>query len=140
MEFEEVLTVHVKIENTNKLNNNEGDTVIMISFKGHVTGKYFTGEILDGGVDTQIIGSFGDRHTLSARYMIEGKDDKGERCSIYIENNGHVNKQKTNILFRSYPKVITNSKSLAFLNEDILVAEGLPAESGLDIKIYRLMN
>lgn len=110
----------------------------MISFKGHETGNYFKGEILDGGVDTQIIGRFGDRHTLSARYMLEGKDYTGELCKIYIENNGNVNNKLINALFRSYPKVITNSKALAFLNDDVLVAEGLPTASGLDIKIYKI--
>lgn len=140
MEFEEIFTVHVQINNTNKLTNNEGDSVIMISFKGLVSGEYFTGEILDGGVDTQIIGRFGDRHTLSARYMLQGKDHTGEQCSIYIENNGEVNNKLKHILFRSYPKMITNSKSLAFLNNDILVAEGIPTDTGLDIKIYRAIN
>lgn len=138
MDLEEIFTIHVQIENTTKLNNNDGDSVIMISFKGHVTGNYFKGEILDGGVDTQIIGRFGDRHTLSARYMLEGKDYTGELCKIYIENNGNANNKLTDALFRSYPKVTTNSKALAFLNDDILVAEGLPTESGLDIKIYKL--
>ena len=111
----------------------------MISFRGHATGKYFAGEILDGGVDTQIIGRLGSRHTLSARYMLEGKDHTGELCKIYIENNGNANNKLKNALFRTYPKVITNSKALAFLNDDILVAEGLATESGLDIKIYRAM-
>jgi hypothetical protein len=138
MDLEKILTVHVQIDNTTKLNNHDGDTVIMISFKGHVTGNYFKGEILDGGVDTQIIGRFGDRHTLSARYMLEGKDYTGEVCEIYIENNGNINNKLENALFRSYPKVITNSKALAFLNDDILVAEGLPTDSGLDINIYKI--
>ena len=137
MEFDEILTVHVQIENTINLNQDDGDSVAMISFKGHVTGKYFEGEILDGGGDTQIIGRLGGRHTLSARYMLEGKDHTGELCKIYIENNGNANSKLENALFRSYPKVITNSKALAYLNEDILVAEGLSTESGLDIKIYR---
>ncbi|MCL6606432.1 MAG: DUF3237 domain-containing protein [Paenibacillus sp.] len=137
MEFEEILTVHVQIENTIELNNNDGDSVIMISFKGRATGKYFNGEILDGGVDTQIIGKYGDRHTLSARYILEGKDYTGEYCKIYIENNGNSNNKLKHALFRSYPKVITNSKALAFLNDEILVAEGLTTESGLDIKIYK---
>lgn len=111
----------------------------MISFKGQVTGKFFEGEILDGGVDTQIIGGLGCRHTLSARYMLEGKDRTGERCKIYIENNGNLNGSLKNAIFRSYPKVITDSKALAFLNEDLLVAEGRSTESGVDIKIYRAL-
>ncbi|GAE94790.1 hypothetical protein JCM21714_3980 [Gracilibacillus boraciitolerans JCM 21714] len=34
MDFEEIFTVHVQLENTLKLNNNDGDSVIMISFDG----------------------------------------------------------------------------------------------------------
>ncbi|MUG84849.1 DUF3237 family protein [Paenibacillus timonensis] len=139
MEFEDVFTVHVEIGNSIHLNQPDGDTVTMISFKGQVTGKYFEGQILDGGVDTQVIGRSGSRHTLSARYMLEGKDHAGERCKVYIENNGNMNHNSKNVLFRSYPKVITDSKALAFLNDDILVAEGRSTESGLDIIIYRAL-
>lgn len=48
MDLEEIFTVHVQIVDTVKLNNNVGDSVLMLSFKGHVTGDYFNGEILDG--------------------------------------------------------------------------------------------
>ncbi|WP_127533327.1 DUF3237 family protein [Paenibacillus kobensis] len=140
MEWEEVFTVHVKIEKTTELQQDDGDTVVMISFTGHVTGKYFRGEVLDGGIDTQIIGKSGERHTLSARYMLQGEDYEGNVCRIYIENNGDANKKWKDALFRTYPKMITNSKALSFLNQDILVGEGLPTESGVDIKIYRWVN
>ena len=69
MEFEEVLTVHVKIEKTIEMKSDNVDDVLMIMFNGSVDGKYFKGEVLPGGIDTQIIGKFGDRHTLSARYI-----------------------------------------------------------------------
>ena len=78
MEFEEVLTVHVKIEKVIEMHSDNVDSVCMILFKGNVTGKYFEGDVLPGGVDTQIIGRFEDRHTLSARYMLEGKDYTGK--------------------------------------------------------------
>lgn len=42
MEFEEVLTVHVQIEKSTELRNTDDDSVVMISFTGTVTGKYFT--------------------------------------------------------------------------------------------------
>ncbi|MFS0872655.1 DUF3237 family protein [Paenibacillus xylanilyticus] len=137
MEWEEVLTVHVMIRETLNLQNDDGDSVVMISFTGHVTGKYFEGIILDGGVDTQIIGKVGDRHNLSARYMLRGTDYTGQACEIYIENNGTFNKKLKDVLFRTSPKIITNSKALSFLNGDILVGEGLQVESGIDIKVYR---
>ena len=105
--------------------------------KGDVTGKYFEGKILDGGIDTQIIGRFGDRHSLSARYILEGRDYKGEECKIFIENNGNVNNKLEDSVFRTYPKIITNSRALVFLNNNILVGEGVPTEIGIDIKIYK---
>lgn len=140
MEWEEVLTVHVKIEKTVELRNPDGDSVMMISFTGRATGKYFEGVVLDGGVDTQIIGGSGDRHSLSARYMLQGRDYTGQPCEVYIENNGDAGKKLKTALFRTYPKIITNSKALAFLNSDILIGEGFPAESGVDIKIYRAVT
>jgi hypothetical protein len=69
--------------------------------------------------------------------MLEGKDYTGESCKIFIENNGHMGKNLQGILFRTYPKIITNSKALDFLNHDILVGEGFPAEDGVKIVIYR---
>lgn len=139
MEFEEILTVHVKIEQTSELRNNDGDSVVMISFTGHATGKYFEGKVLGGGVDTQIIGKLGERHSLSARYMLQGKDFNGEDCEIYIENNGKFHDGLKDALFRTYPSIITNSKSLSYLNNAILVGEGHSTEAGVDIKIYRAL-
>lgn len=139
MKHEELFTVHVKLENTITLNNDYGDSVVMIPFTGSVTGKYFEGSVLPGGIDTQIIGKHGDRHTMSARYMLEGKDFKGKPCKIYIENNGNIYKEQKNILFRTYPKIITDSKALDFLSKDILIGEGLETENGLDINIYRVV-
>lgn len=139
MNMEEVLTVHVQLNKTMELENKIGDSVVMITFSGTATGKYFEGKVLEGGVDTQIIGRHGDHHTLSARYMIEGTDFTGTPCKIFIENNGTAKSNKEGILFRTYPKIITNSEALAFLDNDILVAEGIPQETGIDIKIYRLI-
>ncbi|WP_054939480.1 DUF3237 family protein [Paenibacillus ihuae] len=137
MQLEEVFTVHVTIGQTAELHREDGDSVVMISFTGNVTGKYFQGEVLEGGVDTQIIGKNGDRHSLSARYMLQGKDFTGEECQIYIENNGDARNKWKDALFRTHPKMITNSRALSFLNDDVYVAEGLPTELGVDIKIYR---
>lgn len=137
IQLEEVFTVHVEIDQALQLNNEDGDSVVMISFGGQVTGKYFKGTVLDGGVDTQVIGKFGDRHTLSARYMLEGTDYTGECCKIYIENNGNVNTAQKDIMFRTDPVIITNSKALSFLNKEVLIGEGHATASGVDIKIFR---
>lgn len=139
MNLEELFTVHVNIGETFELQNSEDDSVVMITFTGSVTGKYFEGIVLGGGVDTQIIGKNGDPHTLSARYMIQGTDYTGHSCKIYIENNGSIDKNLKTALFRTSPKMITDSKALSFLNSETLVGEGRPTESGVDIKIYRTL-
>jgi len=139
MNFEEVLTVNVKIESAYDLKNDNGDSAVMILFTGNATGKYFEGNILPGGVDTQIIGKSGYKHTLSARYMIEGKDHTGENCRIFIENNGNFGNAPEGVLFRTYPKIITDSEALDFLNHALLVGEGYPAENGVIIKIFRAL-
>ncbi|WP_440119547.1 DUF3237 family protein [Paenibacillus sp. QZ-Y1] len=137
MKLEELFTVHVNIEKSFELHNSEDDSVVMITFTGSVTGDYFEGMVLDGGVDTQMIGKYGDRHSLSARYMLQGKDHTGQTCKIYIENNGNMDKKLKTALFRTSPKMITNSTALSFLNSDTLIGEGHATEAGVDIKIYR---
>lgn len=137
MNIEEVLTIHVKIESAVDLKNDDGDSVVMIYFTGNAQSRYFEGRILPGGIDTQIIGKSGHRHTLSARYMLEGKDFTGEACKIFIENNGNIHKNPEGVLFRTYPRLITDSKALDFLNHDLLVGEGYPAEGGVKIILFR---
>ncbi|WP_172254976.1 DUF3237 family protein [Saccharibacillus deserti] len=78
MEKEEVFTVHVAINGSVEMRNAEGNSVVMISFTGHASGPYFEGRVLEGGVDTQIIGPSGTPHTLSARYMLRGTDRAGQ--------------------------------------------------------------
>jgi len=135
-EREEVIRVHVITAKALHLNNEHGDSVVMIPFTGHATGTYFEGKVLDGGVDTQIIERNG-RHRLSARYMLRGTDHAGQECELYIENNGEIDPALTDVLFRTSPRIVTNSRALAFLNDSALIGEGVPAESGVEIRIYR---
>lgn len=137
MNFEELFTPHVEIKETISLENPQGDSVVMITFTGSATGKYFTGKVLPGGVDTQIIGKHKDRHTLSARYILEGKDFKGDDCKIYIENNGYAIKNPKNVLFRTYPIIITDSNGLSFLNEELVTGEVISTDKGISVKFYR---
>ncbi|MGO4528053.1 DUF3237 family protein [Paenibacillus sp. 2TAF8] len=140
LEMEELFTVHVKIENSIELKNADGDSVVMITFTGNVTGTSFEGSVREGGVDTQIIGKEGGRHSLSARYMLQGHDYRGQACEIYIENNGYIGEVKDDMLFRTSPRIITNSKALSTLNVDALIGEGYPAVDGVDIKIFKVKS
>jgi len=138
-EWELALTVHVVIEHSSELRGAGCDSVVMIAFGGHATGAYFEGEVLPGGIDTQIISPSGDRHTLSARYMLRGQDYTGATCELYIENNGSIPPAslESGALFRTHPRLITNSEALSSWNDAMLVGEGFPTETGVEIRIYR---
>lgn len=139
MKLEEVMTVDVTIisDGIQQLNGKE-TSVVMIPFSGSVSGKYFTGTILPGGIDTQVIGPEGKYHTLSARYMVKGKNHLGEPCTIYIENNGVINDERENQIFIARPTFITDNKALEFLTTESFVAEALQGQLGPKIVIYRI--
>ena len=83
------LILNVKVDITDgvvKLQHAAGE-IVMIPFKGTVTGEIFNGIVEPCGVDTQVVNAAGVRH-MSARYMLTGKDQDGEDAHIYIENNG----------------------------------------------------
>ncbi|KAA9005862.1 DUF3237 domain-containing protein [Paenibacillus spiritus] len=139
MEWEEVFTVQVKIGQTTELHSPDGSSVTMIAFSGSASGPYFEGVILDGGIDTQIMEKGSGRPRLSARYMLRGTDYTGQPCEIYVENNGEFGGGDSGALFRTCPKIITNSAALAGLNEDLLAGEGRESEPGVEIRIYRAL-
>ena len=134
--LELIMTIHVKTEEAITLQSNIGDSVVMIPFTGHATGSLFQGEIQKGGVDTQIISQDRKKHSLSARYMIVGKDYVGQDCTIYIENNGNIYEPNNKYLFRTYPQIITSSPTLKYIESEILVAEGTADVNGVIINIY----
>lgn len=65
----EVLKLYIHVNGCEKVES-ECATVQMISFDGRCDGDYFRGEILPGGVDTQIY--YKDQPSkLSARYLVQ---------------------------------------------------------------------
>lgn len=113
--LEEVLTININIDPNQICNVKAGErSVNMIPFGGQAEGKYFSGKVLAGGVDTQkYVQKQGQQMpdgTLSARYMLQGKDQEGNACKIFIENNGKFGEEFT------HPVVITDSPALSFLN------------------------
>ncbi len=87
------------------------DKAVMLPFTGSCECPLFTGKILPGGVDTQRIDAAG-RCSLSARYALEGKDDKGHPCRIFIENEA-VAAPRQEML--THPAIRTDSESLRWL-------------------------
>jgi hypothetical protein len=100
----------------------------MIPFTGTAEGPYFNGTIVEKGVDTQKIYPNGEVK-LSARYMLEGEDFNGNKCSVFIENNGES-------LEKCIPLIITDSADLQFLSEAELTSKVIPNEYGVEVRIY----
>jgi hypothetical protein len=133
-----IFEIAVKIDPTqvSQLKGPAGE-VIMIPFGGTVAGELFNGQVLPGGVDTQTVDQNGVRH-MSARYMLEGIDNTGEHCRIYIDNNGWFPGEMVKP-FKTIPTFFTNSKALAaYLHRNQFRTEGHPREGGVTIKVFEI--
>lgn len=126
--MEELFKIRVTIEDAISLNGSTAD-VCMIAFSGIAEGTYFNGKTIGSGVDTQKCRKGEEAH-LSARYMLEGEDWMGQRCRIFIENNGSGSTGYV-------PKIVTDSKALASLETEPLSAEIEAWEHGVLISILR---
>lgn len=121
-----IMTINVTTYETLLLEG-KGLRVAMIPFSATATGEYFTGETLSVGVDTQITEN--DAFSLSARYMLEGTDCSGNKCRVFIENNGTS-------LDNCKPKIYTDSEELSFLENSELFANVECVEKGVIVKIF----
>lgn len=125
--MEEILRVYVKIEESYTVSGQKRNAN-MLHFSGCAEGPYFKGIILPHGIDLQR-GAVGQPMNLSARYMLEGEDLEGNKCRMFIENNGSNNEAGEMV---TRPTIITDSKALAWLEEAELVGS-LSFEEGLVI-------
>ncbi len=121
-----IITINVKTHEAQVLEG-AGSKVVMIPFSAEATGRYFCGRTVQDGVDTQYITE--SSFTLSARYMLEGTDCGGKACRLYIENNGTS-------MDSCKPKIVTDSRELAFLETADLLARVEGGEGGVIVKIY----
>lgn len=108
--MEEIIRVYVKIEDAIMVNGNT-QNVNMIRFTGYAKSQYFQGEILPCGIDLQR-SKAGGSTTLSARYILEGMDSNGDKCRIFIENNGVTDE---NGIITTKPVIVTDSKALGWM-------------------------
>lgn len=124
--MKEILKLDVNITGIESVSNAH-KKIHMIGFNGKASGDYFTGEVLVNGVDTQFIEE--GRLLFSARYLLEGYDNKGESCRIFIENNGPVD--------CLVPSIVTNSSALDFLNTAQLISTVEEVEGGVVVRIFQ---
>jgi len=127
----EVLTINIHITGAQEVKGISGEA-LMISFDGDCDCKLFRGRVLPGGVDTQKQW-YGESRSLSARYILEGVDEAGEKCRIFIENNGSIAADGSIV---TRPKIITDSRRLAFLEESELAGTVEGIEDGVRIHIF----
>ena len=87
------------------------ETAVQLPFTGACDSPLFKGKILPGAADTQRIGPDG-RGTLSARYTLEGVDDQGKPCRLFIDNAAILGKDG---IGPTRPTIRTDSASLRWL-------------------------
>ena len=103
--------------------------VNMVSFNGKACGKYFNGQVLGSGTDTQFAYKNG-RVLLSARYLLQGTDISGQSCRIFIENNGSFEDGFT-------PRLITDSKALSEFEDTTLYSKITSTENELTVAVFK---
>ena len=106
----EILRIKVTLTG-NIITKGHTDTAVMLPFTGECDCPLFRGKILPGGVDTQRIQPDGTG-TLSARYTLEGIDDQGKPCHLFIDNAAKLGKDG---IGTTYPTIRTDSESLRWL-------------------------
>lgn len=106
----EVLRIKVYLTD-NIVTEGGADRAVMLPFTGTCDSPLFKGKILPGAADTQRIGPDG-RGTLSARYTLEGVDDQGMPCRLFIDNAAILGKDG---IGPTRPTIRTDSVSLRWL-------------------------
>ena len=106
----EVLRIKVYLTD-NIVTEGGADRAVMLPFTGACDSPLFKGKILPGAADTQRIGPDG-RGTLSARYTLEGVDDQGQPCRLFIDNAAILGKDG---IGPTRPTIRTDSASLRWL-------------------------
>lgn len=122
-----IMTINVNITGMQRVSTSE-KTVTQVLFDGTAEGEYFNGTILPGGVDTQI--NVPEKGTLSARYMLEGKDNSGDNAKCIFLMMQYKNCNITT------PHILTDSENLRWLNEAELRGELTIVENGVQIEIF----
>ncbi|MDE6845397.1 MAG: DUF3237 domain-containing protein [Lachnospiraceae bacterium] len=131
--MQEVLRIDVLLDQVVTVQGADGE-VTMILFHGTFSCELGAGRVLPGGVDTQIQRQ-GENKSLSARYILEGKDEKQKPFRIFVENNGICTKGET---LKTCPVIYTDAEELQWMEREKL--SGIVEASGenkVQIRIYR---
>ena len=125
-----ILKIHIDITQIIDVEGHDS-SVKMILFGGYCNSPLFSGKILPGGVDTQRISTDGTIN-FSARYILEGKDETGTSCKLFIENTATTIPGEKLI---THPRICTDSSRLKWLETADLYGEMCNDDEGFSILI-----
>ncbi len=128
--MEQLLVIHVACYEPVAVKGREKE-VVMVPFDGQAEGPCFSGKVIGSGVDTQT--TVNGNATLSARYMLEGRDAEGNPCRIFIENQGSM---ETGL----HPIIVTDSPLLREWEKSELLSTLEPTSDGVTVKIFRMIG
>lgn len=128
---------------TSQINEMEGPWggAYFIPFSGRVESALFTGSTLPGAADVQTENHAKVRH-MCARYMFDGKDQEGNPCRLFVQNDGYMNPANRNDpFFEAQPFFLTDSPVLGpYLSQNRFRSEVQGTGDGtLDIRIYDVL-
>lgn len=129
-----ILTIDVILDEVIEVKGGAGEAA-MILFHGTSDCDNFKGTILPGGVDTQKQEK-GKERTLSARYILEGKDCDGKDCQIFIENNGLILPGTGPGPIHTKPLIYTDSEALRWMETADIEGTVTGTEKGVLISFY----
>lgn len=131
--MQEVLRIDVVLDRVETVRGAAGE-VTMIFFHGSFCSELGSGRVLPGGIDTQIQRQREDK-SLSARYILEGKDKNQRLFRIFVENNGIC---KEGEALKTCPVIYTDAEELQWMEQEKLsgIVEG-SGENKVQIRIYR---
>lgn len=132
-----ILVVHVTIDRSNcpAMTMPDG-SVKIIPFGGTAEGSIFNGVVMPGAADVQVTNPAGVRH-MCAQYMLEGTDNTGAACHIFVENHGYFERDHRPRPFEAWPVLRTDSAALRpYLCGNHFRAEGHRTDVGVDIRIF----
>ncbi len=101
----------------------------MIHFNARGECENFNGKTVADSVDTRLKFT-GMIETLSARYIMDGTDSKGNPCRVYVENNGIDNNGMV-----TEPIIITDCPDYAWI-ETAPLHGTVSWETGLTIHMW----
>lgn len=132
------LVFEIEIKTTGRYYlESEAGAVVMIPFEGKLESEQFTGVILPGACDTQVIDNNDIKH-MSARYILEGYDSKMNKCKLFIENNGYFHKDMPHP-FKTIPVFYTDSPILdSYLRSRNFRGEGMREQGILKIRFFEI--